>query len=150
MITNYIKTATRSLVKNKVYSLINILGLTLGLACFMLIALYIFDELTFDRFHKDAANISRVVEDKTSADGKESRVAAVAYNLSAHAKADLPEIKNATRLSMIGRANVMNDENTKTFYESFWLADKEFLKVFDFVLLIEDPIIQFSQLIRLF
>ena len=78
MIKNYFKIALRNLWKNKTYSFINILGLNLGLVCFLLIALYVFDELTYDRFHKNASNIYRVVETKISPEGKESKVAAVA------------------------------------------------------------------------
>ena len=52
MLKNYFKIALRNLWKNKTYSVINILGLTLGLVCFLLIALYVFDELTYDGFHK--------------------------------------------------------------------------------------------------
>ena len=60
MIRNYIKTAWRNLVKNKFYSIINIAGLTLGLAIGILILLWVQDELSFDSFHKNAANIYRL------------------------------------------------------------------------------------------
>ncbi len=101
MLTNYLKIAFRNLLRNKVYSFINIFGLTVGLASFLLIALYIFDELTFDSFHKDANNIYRVLEEKTSAEGKESKVAAVAYNISTSAKTDFPEINRVAPGSVI-------------------------------------------------
>ncbi|MAM19812.1 MAG: ABC transporter permease [Christiangramia sp.] len=61
MIRNYIKIAWRNLLRNKVYALINILGLSLGLACAMLILLYVKDEVSFDRFHENGDNIYRVV-----------------------------------------------------------------------------------------
>jgi putative ABC transport system permease protein len=138
MLTNYLKIALRNLLRNKVYSFINIFGLTVGLASFLLIALYIFDELTFDRFHKDAVNIYRVFEEKTSAEGKESKVAAVAYNISTSAKTDFPEINRVARISGIGRANILNDENTKSFYEFYWVASDEFLQLFDFKILSGD------------
>ena len=57
---NYIKTAWRNLLKNKFYSFINIAGLTAGLAIGILILLWVQDELSFDRFHKQAANIYRL------------------------------------------------------------------------------------------
>src|SRR5688572_21112627 len=135
MIRNYFKIAFRNLQKNKTYSSINIIGLTIGLASFLLIALYIFDELTADRFHKKADNIYRVVEHKTSAEGKESKVASVAYNVSAQASSILPELVNTTRFSMLGRSNISNEENNNVFYESFYIADATFLQVFDFKLL---------------
>jgi len=73
MLRNYIKTAVRNLWKHKTFSFINTIGLTVGLTSFILIALFIFDELTFDGLHKNADNIYRVVESKTSADGKTTK-----------------------------------------------------------------------------
>src|ERR1700750_2373287 len=110
MLRNYFKIAWRNLGKHRIYSFINIFGLTVGLAAFLLIALYIFDELTYDTFHKDANSIYRVVEHKTSAAGKESNVVSVAFNISEKAIKDLPEVEQATRFSMLGRSNISNDE----------------------------------------
>lgn len=62
MLKNVIKTSFRFLSKNKVYTLINVLGLALGLATSMLIFLYVSDELSYDKFHKDYENIHRVQE----------------------------------------------------------------------------------------
>jgi putative ABC transport system permease protein len=97
MIKNFFKIAWRNLFRNKVYSFINIFGLTVGITCFLLIALYIFDELTYDRFHKQAENIYSVVEHKTSPAGKESKVDPVAYNISTHALKDFPEVERIAR-----------------------------------------------------
>ena len=60
MFKNYFKTAFRNLARNKVYSFINIAGLSIGLACAMLIMLYVKDEVSFDRFHKNVNNIYRI------------------------------------------------------------------------------------------
>ena len=79
MIKNYFKIAWRNLMKNKVFSFINIFGLTIGLTSFLLIALYIFDELTSDAFHKNADNIYRVVEYKITPEGKEIKTAGAGY-----------------------------------------------------------------------
>ena len=61
MIKNYFKIAFRNLARNKVYSFINIAGLSLGLACAMLIILYVKDEVSYDRFHTERNHIYRVV-----------------------------------------------------------------------------------------
>ncbi len=61
MLKNYLKTAWRNLTYNKVYSLINILGLATGMAVAMLIALWIWDELTFDRYHSNHDQIAQVM-----------------------------------------------------------------------------------------
>ena len=60
MFKNYFKTAFRNLARNKVYSFINIAGLSIGLACAMFIMLYVKDEVSFDRFHKNVNNIYRI------------------------------------------------------------------------------------------
>ena len=60
MFKNYFKIALRNISRNKVYSFINIAGLSLGLACAMLIILYVKDEVSFDRFHKNGNNIYRI------------------------------------------------------------------------------------------
>ena len=60
MFINYFKTAFRNLARNKIYSFINIAGLSIGLACAMLIMLYVKDEVSFDRFHKNVNNIYRI------------------------------------------------------------------------------------------
>jgi putative ABC transport system permease protein len=62
MFKNYFKTAFRNLERNKVYSFINIFGLSIGLACAMLIMLYVKDEISFDRFHKNVPHIYRIAK----------------------------------------------------------------------------------------
>src|ERR1044072_9084421 len=106
MFKNYFKTAARNLWKHKTFSFINVIGLTIGLTSFLLIALYIFDELIFDRFHKNAGNIYRVVESKTSAEGKTAKTTGTGFQVSVRAKTDIPEVKDAARLAAFGRANV--------------------------------------------
>ncbi len=122
-------------MKNKIFSFINIFGLTIGLASFLLIALYIFDELSFDRFHKNANNIYRVIEDKTTPEGKETKSAGAGYQISRRAVTDFPEVKGAARFTTFGRLNVANTENTNVFYENFTIANAGFLTTFDFKLL---------------
>ena len=69
MIRNYFKTEIRNLFRNKIYSFINIAGLSLGLACAMLIILYIKDEVSYDRFHTNGDNIYRVVTQEVKENG---------------------------------------------------------------------------------
>ncbi|MBS1528245.1 MAG: ABC transporter permease, partial [Bacteroidetes bacterium] len=71
MIKNYIKTAVTNMARNKVYTLINVFGLSIGLACVMLITLYIKDELSFDRFNINGPHIYRLVIDGHNPDGGE-------------------------------------------------------------------------------
>ena len=69
MIKNYFKIAFRNLWKNKGFSFINIFGLATGISCSLLIFLFVKDELSYDRFNKDADNIYRVVKDFVNDDG---------------------------------------------------------------------------------
>ncbi|WP_460474830.1 ABC transporter permease [Emticicia fontis] len=135
MIRNYFKIAWRNLMRHKVFSFINIFGLMIGLTSFILIALYIFDELTFDSFHTHANHIYRVVNKKVSAEGKEAKVASVAYQISEVGKTTFPEIKKAARFTGAGRSNVGTMENTNVFYEDLGYASNEFLEILDFDML---------------
>ena len=60
MLKNYLKIAWRNLRRNKVFSFINIVGLAIGLSCFLLISVYVLDELSFDKFYKNADRIYRI------------------------------------------------------------------------------------------
>jgi len=135
MIRNYFKIAFRNLVKTKVFSFINIIGLTVGITGFLLTALYIFDELTFDRFHKNASNIYRLVDNRTSDGGKQTKIAGAGYQVSEKGKKDLPEIKDVARLATFSRINVMATENNRVFYEDFTIGSPGLLTVFDFPLM---------------
>ena len=139
MIKNYFKIAWRNLKKNKIFSIINIAGLTIGITSFLLIGMYIFDELTFDRFYKNADNIYRIVENKTSPEGKLTKATGAGYQVSVKAKTDIPEIKDAGRLSIFGRSNIGTYENEKVFYEDFIIGNPGFFNIFNFPLLQGDP-----------
>lgn len=138
MFRNYFKIAIRNLVKNRTYSVINILGLTFGLTCFMLIGLYLFDELTFDSQHKKADRIYRVIGHKKN-NNENLTIAAGAYMLAEEAKKTIPEIENTARFTRTGRANLENPENTNTFYQTVTVANNAFMELFDFAPVAGDP-----------
>lgn len=139
MFKNYFKTAVRNLWKHKTFSFINIIGLTLGLTSFILIALFIFDELTFDRFHNNADNIYRVVERKTDAEGKTSKRSGTGFLVSERAKTGFPEIQDVARISKFWRPDIRTSDNKETiFHEDFIAANPGFLNVFSFPLLYGD------------
>ena len=122
------------MVKSKVFSFINIFGLTIGLTTFLLIALYIFDELTFDSFHKNADHIYRVVQQRT-AEGKETKIGGAGYQVSEKGRFSLAEIKDAVRFITLQRTNVAAVGNTNVFYEDYTITNPGFLTTFDFPLL---------------
>ncbi len=137
MIRNYFNIAIRTLLRNKLYTTLNVAGLAFGLTCFLLIWLYIFDELTFDQQHRNAGRIYRVIEHK-SEKGEETTVAAASYKLAEESKKMIPEVENITRLQRAGRANLINPENPVNFQETVTVADENFLQIFDFPLLSGD------------
>lgn len=132
MIRNYFKIAFRNLAKYRTYSTINIFGLMIAIACFLVIALYVFDELTFDRFHRNADNIYRVVEERTSETGKQAKVAATSYQLSEQATVKLPGIIDKVRMTVRGRSLVKSKPLDKGFQEENWMVSTNFLQFFDF------------------
>lgn len=138
MLRNYFKIAFRNLLKYRAFSLINIFGLMMGITCFLVIALYIFDELTFDGFHRNADNIYRVVEQRTSETGKQTKVAAVSYQLGEQSPAKLPGIEKMARITVRGRVLVKSQREQNGFQEEFWLANPGFLELFDFKMIAGD------------
>ena len=139
MIRNHFKTAWRNLMKHKTFSFINVAGLTIGLTSFLLVSLYIFDELTFDHFFKRSNNIYRMVESSTSPEGKTNQIAYVGYPVSESAAAQFPEIQKVARISYWGRVNIASPDNVRVVYGDFTTASTAFLQVFDFPLLQGNP-----------
>lgn len=96
MIQNYLKIAWRNLLKNKVFSFINIAGLAIGLCCFILIALYVIDELSYDRFHEKADRIYRIHSDIRFG-GTDLHLAVSSDPIGATLKKDYPQVEQYVR-----------------------------------------------------
>jgi putative ABC transport system permease protein len=137
MIKNYFKIAWRNLWRSKLYTTLNIAGLTFGISCFLLIGLYLFDELTFDQQHSKADRIYRVIEHK-DVGGEATTIAAAGYKLAEESKKAIAEVENTTRVRRTGRANLINPDNPVNFQETVTVADEHFLEIFDFPLLAGD------------
>jgi putative ABC transport system permease protein len=133
MVQNYLKTGWRSLWRSKLHSTLNITGLAFGMVCFLLIALYVFDELTFDQQHSKADRIYRVIEHRNSK-GEETTIAAAGFKLAEESKHSIPEIENTARMQRVGRANLVDPENPVNFQETVNIANESFLEIFDFPL----------------
>ncbi|HYC86099.1 MAG TPA: ABC transporter permease, partial [Chryseosolibacter sp.] len=137
MFINNLKISIRYLLKNRTFSFINVFGLTLGFTCFILIALFLQDELTYDRFHSDADRIYRVIQHEEK-DGNIRDVAPVAARIGPEAAKQFPEVEDATRVSAIGRTTMGNDPANRG-YERITIADPNFFNFFDFELIEGDP-----------
>ncbi len=118
MLQNYLKIALRSLLRTKVYSLINIAGLSLGVTCCLLLALYVKDEFSYDRHHKRLPDLYRIgTEFKTTVIGLD-KLASVSPPITMTLKEELPEIEVAARVvPTFSNANLIQYEDNK-FYES--------------------------------
>jgi putative ABC transport system permease protein len=101
MIRNYLTTAVRFLLKNKTFSFINIFGLAMGTLCCLYILLYLQDQYSYDKHHKDAANIYRIVTSSEMA-GYKDQMATSSPPIAAAIKHDFPEVVQFTRLYSAG------------------------------------------------
>ena len=129
MIKNYFKTAWRNLWRNKVFSAINILGLSIGLACCILMFVFIQHELSYDKFNVKAKNIYRLTSEAEGPNGK-TNLAVTPAPWAPLMKRDYAEIKNYTRLLKAEKTDV-GQPGQQHFYETDLLyADSTFLDVF--------------------
>jgi putative ABC transport system permease protein len=132
MFRSYLKTAWRSLMKNKTFSFINVVGLAIGLTCFILIAIFVFDELSYDKYPADADNIYRVNLSVTG-NGDVAVYPNVDYAVGEGMKSAFPEIKSFTRITTAGDFVKYNDKQFKEDKLAF--ADSNFLQMFSIPLI---------------
>jgi len=138
MIKNYFKIAWNNLKKNKVFSFINIFGLSAGLASCMLIALYVINELSYDKYQKNGKNIYQLATTFIQ-QGKETRMPNTPAPMVHTMKMDFPEVEQATRLMrLFAESKTLlqyNEKNgvSKSFYETKgFLADSTFFRMFTY------------------
>lgn len=130
MLKNYLKLAFRNLVKDKFYSLINILGLTIGVTCGMLLFLYVVDELSYDRYHKKASQIYRIVSYIREPD-KVNKWISTQPPLVKTLKQDYPFVENYVRFFSNGR--MMFRQGERQFYEEdIYAVDSTVFDVFTY------------------
>lgn len=133
MIQNYIKIAWRNLIRNRAFTAINIVGLALGLATCLLIGLFVFSELSYDRYHEKADRIVRVVFRGTM-NGEKMREANVMALVAQVLRNDYPEVLDATRLRTGGVPRITYGDRTFK-EEAFAFVDSNFFQVFTLPLL---------------
>jgi len=137
MFANYIKVALRNIVKHKGYSFINIAGLAVGMACCILILLWVRHELSYDRFHANADRIYRLAVSANFA-GNTFRAPLACYPAALALKQDYPEVVDAVRLDPENRTSVRYQD--RQFYEDgIFYADNSIFDVFSFSLISGDP-----------
>jgi putative ABC transport system permease protein len=135
MLKNYIKIAWRNLFRNKLNSSIHIAGLSIGMTSFILILLYVQDELKYDRFLEKNERIFQVALNGNMGDGQEFFIGKTPASVSSALVRNFPEIEYATRVYRPGDLLVRPANEEKAFTESKVLAvDSNFLNVFSFAL----------------
>ncbi len=137
MFRNYIKIALRNIFRYKGYSIINVLGLAMGMASVLLIILYIADEFSYDRFHKNAKDIYRVGSYGNIGD-MEFKGTTTPAPLAKALMDDYDEVIYATRF-LEGINTVITYKNQSFFETKYLYADTNFFKVFSFLLIKGDP-----------
>ena len=128
MIKNYFKIALRNIKRYPTYSILNISGMAIGMACAILILLWVQDELSYDRHFENADNLYRVIEKQNSPKGEGSLFAATLSAIAPALKNEYPEIFRSSRIMHTPLTLKKGDE----FIEEKVLAvDKDFLKMFN-------------------
>src|SRR5436309_4500658 len=137
MFKNYFTVALRNLLQNKIYAFINIAGLSIGLACAMLIILYVKDEVSYDRFHANVNNIYRIVTQGIDKNGGKGRKDPnTGYLQGPRFAQNVPEIKYFVRVGS-GEENIKTGTEVKD--QDLLRADSTFFDAFSFRLLSGNP-----------
>ena len=133
MFKNYLKIAVRNLTRNKIYSFINIAGLSLGLACSMLIILYVKDEVSYDRFHAGVDQIYRITNQSfDKKENKERKDGNTGYLQGPRFMANIPGIKSFVRVQS---RSADFKKGTDVTSLDFLYVDSNFFSMFTFPLI---------------
>ena len=138
MFRNYIKTAFRNIRRYKGYFLINIAGLTVGMACFILIFLWAYDELNYDTFHSHSDRLCRIIL-KKAGDPSDPGIPSSPYILPKILKDDYPEIIEAARVRTRAYPSAVRYGDITFYEQSFFLTDNSFFSMFTYEFLEGDP-----------
>lgn len=137
MIKNYVLIAIRNIFRNKMFSSVNILGLTFGMGSALLIFLWVNDELQVDQFHANVGKLYQVLENQQYGDGKLYTFRATPGPMAPFIKDKFPEIELAARFTWeVGNLFQVGD---KSFNEAGRYTDQDFLQMFSFPLIAGDP-----------
>ncbi|HEY2725964.1 MAG TPA: ABC transporter permease, partial [Parafilimonas sp.] len=133
MFKNYFKTAWRFLLKNKVFSFINIIGLAIGTLCCLYIVLYVKNQYSYDTQHTDAKDIYRIAT-LISMSGDKSKMATCSPPVAPALKNDFPEVEQFTRfIPTLAASNHLLRYKDKSFYnDDAFFVDSTFFNVFNF------------------
>ncbi len=137
MFRNYLRIALRNIKKHKSYSIINILGLAIGMACCILITSYVLYELSYDKYHENANRIYRLKSDAQIGDNH-LHLPKSSPPMAEYMVENFPEVLNAVRIRELGSVPVRYREN-QYYEERIFYADNSLFDIFTFPLLKGDP-----------
>ncbi|MYD59506.1 MAG: FtsX-like permease family protein, partial [Gemmatimonadetes bacterium] len=137
MIGKYFVIALRRTFRDKTFSLINLIGLSISMASVILIMVFMYNELTFDTFHQNSDRIFRVLRETESLAGAPQVSPGTSGMLGQSLVADIPEIEKVTRFFRMSQNWATNED--KGFFVAVCAVDQEFLQIFSFPLKIGDP-----------
>ncbi len=138
MIRNYLLLTVRYFYRQKGYSLINLLGLTAGLTASMLILIFVFHELSYDRFHNNPENIYRVITD-INMGGKEQTFALSQTPLGPEIIKQYPDFTAYTRIHKSWNSILVTKDEHKFYEKNLISADSSFFETFDFKIILGNP-----------
>ena len=137
MLKNYIRIAIRSLSHNKSTSAINLLGLTIGLVCCLIIFVYVRHELSYDRFHKASDELYRIITIDKALGVSSNHVAITLPPLAEAMKQSIPEVVDAVRIS--GYPNQVSHGDQRFNLDDVRMTEPGFFRLFDFGLIEGNP-----------
>ena len=138
MFRNYLKTALRNLSRQKIYALINITGLAIGLATCLMIMLYMIHELSYDKFFRDHENIHRIAV-KALISGDHLNVAVTSNPMGENLVIEYPEVESFTRIMPNSQAVFFSIDEKSFYNEGLYYVDSSFLNIFSYNMILGDP-----------
>ena len=129
MIRNYLLSLYRNISRNKFYSVLNIVGLSIGLAAAILILLYVQDELSYDKYHEQHENIYRI-ESHFSIGDKDDKFAIVPIPMGPALKLEFPEVKEFVRFMDAGSNTLFKYEDKEYYEDRFTFTDSTVFDVY--------------------
>src|SRR5690606_35656405 len=139
MLKNYFKVAVRNLVRTKIFSLINIFGLSLGVACCLLLSLYVRDEFSYDRHHERLSDLYRIDTQFEGVVGFD-KLGSVSPPITMTLKEELPEVEEAARVvASFSSPDLIQYEDEKFFEPDGYIADSTLFDVLTYEFLEGNP-----------
>lgn len=136
MLNHYLKIAWRNLFRNKIFAIINVLGLAMGMGACLLIYQYVHFEMSYDQFFGNAQNIYRLTQTTFRGGENLGKGVFTTFGLGPSGKEIIPEIKDYARVHDLDIDLVVSntEENESYLEDNLWYVDSTFLKIFDFPL----------------